>query len=310
MVVAVVALALVLFFARRRQDLARNQAIQRRIQTFVSSPVPKSQARRYQGPRGPQPGLPVVIKWDPLGNLGQWLAQAGINLAPLNFLALTMFIGLVVITALAALHFDAKTAVLCSLGSAALPTLYLFNKRKRRLATFSQQLPYILDLMHSAISAGHTLLRGVQMAAENSPEPMASELRLVVDQIRFGSNLSDALEKMLRRVPEESLGFLVAAVRVQAEVGSGISEILDRVTDTIRDRQRLQQEVQSLTAQARMSGIIVAALPFALLGLFALIRPEYVRPLFDDPRGKKMLETAIALDVVALGILRRMVRVD
>ena len=164
--------------------------------------------------------------------------------------------------------------------------------------------------MRSALSAGHTLLRGVQMAAENSPEPMATELRLVVDQIRLGSSLPDALENMFRRVPEESLGFLVAAVRVQAEVGSGISEILDRVTDTIRDRQRLQQEIKTLTAQARMSGMIVAALPFALLGLFALIRPEYIHPLFHDPMGKKMLETAIVLDVVALGIIRRMVRVD
>ena len=132
----------------------------------------------------------------------------------------------------------------------------------------------------------------------------------MVDQIRFGSNLPDALEKMFSRVPEESLGFLVAAVRVQAEVGSGISEILDRVTDTIRDRQRLQQEVKSLTAQARMSGMIVAALPFALLALFRSITAELRPSSVHDPLGIKMLETAIALDVVALLIIRRMVQVD
>ncbi|MGO9055990.1 MAG: type II secretion system F family protein [Candidatus Binataceae bacterium] len=310
MVILISTLALVLYFARQREELAREETLKRRIQTFVASQVPKPQAIWHPArSRAPQPGLPVVIRWDPLRNLDHWLAQGGIKMQPISFLALTMLIGLGV-TALAAVRFDARMAVLCGLGAAALPVLYLFNTRRRRLATFSQQLPYILDFMRSALAAGHTLLRGVQMAAENSPEPMSTELKLVVDQIRLGSNLPDALEKMFRRVPEESLGFLVAAVRVQAEVGSGIAEILDRVTNTIRERQRLQQEVKSLTAQARMSGMIVAALPFALLALFALIRPEYVHPLFNDPMGKKMLETAIVLDVVALGIIRRMVRID
>jgi tight adherence protein B len=164
--------------------------------------------------------------------------------------------------------------------------------------------------MRSALSAGNTLLRGVQMAAENAPEPIATELRSVVDQIQLGASLADALENMFRRVPEEGLGFLVAAVRVQAEVGSGISEILDRVTDTIRERQRLQQEIQTLTSQSRLSGMIVAALPFALLGIFALIRPAYIRPLFQNPLGIKMLEAAVGLDVFALAIIRHMVKVD
>src|SRR5215469_1881340 len=171
-------------------------------------------------------------------------------------------------------------------------------------------MPYVLDFLRSSLSAGHTLLRGVQMATENSPEPIATELRLVVDQISLGTSLADALDNMFRRVPEESLGFLVAAIRVQAEVGSSTSEILDRVTDTIRGRQRLQQEIKTLTAQSRMSGMIVAALPFLLLGFFTLIRPNYTYPLFHNPLGIKMLEAAIVLDGVALLVIRRMVRVD
>src|SRR5262249_30188324 len=118
------------------------------------------------------------------------------------------------------------------------------------------------------------------------------------------------LDSMFKRAPEESLGFLVAEVRVQAEVGSSISEILDRVTDSIRDRQRLQQELRTLTAQSRMSGLIVAAMPFLLLGFFTLVRPTYTYPLFHDPLGIKMLEAAIVLDGVALLVIRRMVQVD
>jgi tight adherence protein B len=307
MVVVIGSMALVFYLGHRRQELAREQTLDRRIQSLATPPQVQTQTRERV--RIAQPGPPVVIKWDPLRNLGLWLAQGGIKMTPINFVAMVLLIGMGV-TALSGLIFAPKVAVLCGVAPAMVPVVYLFTQRKQRLAVFSQQLPYILDFMRSALSAGHTLLRGVQMAAENAPEPIATELRSVVEQIRLGSSLADALENMFRRVPEESLGFLVAAVRVQAEVGSGISEILDRVTDTIRDRQRLQQEIRTLTSQSRMSGMIVAALPFALLGIFALIRPAYIEPLFTNPLGKKILETAVVLDLIALAIIRHMVRVD
>jgi len=304
------ALALVHYLGRQREEAGREEALNRRIQIFVPSPpAADAKAQMDRARARARPGRPMIITWDPLRDLQRWLAQAGLEMRPTRFLLamLAMELGG---TALSALWLDPKMAGLCGAGFATLPVVYLMFKRKGRLATFSQQLPYILDFLRSALSSGHTLLRGVQMAAENAPEPMATELRGVVDQIRLGTGLPDALENLYRRVPEESLGFLVAAVRVQAEVGSGISEILDRVTDTIRDRQRLQMEIKSLTAQARMSGMIVSGLPFALLALFTAIRPSYTYPLFHDPLGKKMLGAAIGLDLVSLLIIRRMVRVD
>jgi tight adherence protein B len=244
-----------------------------------------------------------------LRHVDRWLAQGGLAIPAAKFLAFVVLLAGVV-TGLTAIWVDPTIAGVYGLAAGALPVGYVFFERRQRLATFSQQLPYVLDFLRSSLSAGHTLLRGVQMATENSPEPIATELRLVVDQISLGTSLADALDNMFRRVPEESLGFLVAAIRVQAEVGSSISEILDRVTDTIRGRQRLQQEIKTLTAQSRMSGMIVAALPFLLLGFFTLIRPNYTYPLFHDPLGKKMLEAAIVLDAVSMLIIRRMCQVD
>jgi len=306
-IILIGSLGVILYLSRRRDESAREAALNRRIPALVT-PAP-AQAKRQGRGRMAQPGPPVVIKWDPLRNLGRWLAQGGMTMAPITFVAVMLLIG-VGATALVAMLFSGRIAILSGLVAAATPGFYLFRRRKKRMATFSQQLPYILDFMRSSLSAGNTLLRGVQMAAENAPEPIATELRLVVDQIQLGASLSDALENMFKRVPEESLGFLVSAVRVQAQVGSGISEILDRVTDTIRERQRLQQEIQTLTAQSRMSGNVVAGLPFALLGLFALIRPAYIQPLFQTPIGVKVLETAIGLDVFALAFIRHMVKID
>jgi tight adherence protein B len=96
---------------------------------------------------------------------------------------------------------------------------------------------------------------------------------------------------------------------VQAQVGSSLAEILDRIAEAIRSRQRLRQQIKTLTAQARMSGLVVGALPFFLLGLFTLMRPSYTALLFYDSLGNKMLEAAITMDLLALFIINRMVQV-
>jgi tight adherence protein B len=300
-------LALVFYLGHRREELVREQALARRIRTFTPMPLVTG-AEKLQ-PMRPRPAAGMVVTSRLLRNLDRWLAQGGMKIPAPRFLLLIVLMGAAT-TALTALWVDRALAALYGAAAGAIPVGYVYAERKRRLTIFSQQLPYVLDFLRSALSAGHTLVRGVQMANENSPEPMSTELRLVVDQIQLGSSLAEALDSMFRRVPEESLGFLVAAVRVQSEVGSSISEILDRITDSIRSRQRLQQEIKTLTAQARMSGMIVAALPFLLLGLFTLVRPNYTYPLFHNPLGKRMLEGAIALDAVAFIVIRRMMQVD
>jgi tight adherence protein B len=304
-------LALGLYMGRRREETGREQALDRRITTFIPSAAlplvagkPPAVRARSLLPFGSSDFTEDLLRY-----VDRWLGQGGMKIPAAKFLGLAALMsagaGL-----LAALWASPTMAVVYGAAAGALPIAYVHFQRKQRLATFSQQLPYVLDFLRSALSAGHTLMRGVQMACENAPEPIAGELRQVVDQIQLGNSLADALDSMLKRAPEESLAFLVAAVRVQAEVGSSISEILDRVTDTIRDRQKLQQEIMTLTAQTRMSGLIVAALPFLLLGFFTLIRPSYTYPLFHDRLGIKMLEAAIVLDVVSMLVIRRMVQVD
>lgn len=292
MVMVIGTLAVVFYLGHRREELARERALDRRVRPFVRSPMVVA-AEKLQPVRTRPAGAGAAATSSMLRSVDRWLAQGGMKIPAARFLTMAVLIGAAA-TALSALWVDRSMAVLYGLAVGALPAGYVHIERKRRLVVFSQQLPYVLDFLRSALSAGHTLLRGVQMATDNSPEPMATELGQVVDQIQLGSSLAEALDSMFRRVPEESLGFLVAAVRVQAEVGSSIAEILDRVTDSIRSRQRLQQEIRTLTAQARMSGMIVAALPFVLLGLFTLVRPNYTYPLFHNPLGIKMLQAAIA----------------
>jgi len=200
-------------------------------------------------------------------------------------------------------------ALLCGVAAATAPVLYARRRRTQRLKLLGEQLPYLIDLLRSALESGHTMLRALQMAGQNLPEPVSGELRLIVEQVQLGMTLPLALEAMYERAPVEELGFLVAAVRVQTDVGNSLAEIFQHVAEGMRNRQRAEHQLRALTAQSRASAVIVSLLPFIVLAAFSLINPDYSRPLFHNEYGQKMLETAIVLDIIAFFVMRRIARV-
>lgn len=201
-------------------------------------------------------------------------------------------------------------ALAAGLVMGALPALYQRRLRARQLKLFSEQLPYLIDLLKSALEAGHTMVRALAMATQNLPDPIAGEVRMMVEQVQLGMSMAEALEGMLRRVPVEELKFLVAAVRIQSEVGSSLAEILQHVSESVRARQRVEHQLRALTAQSRASAVIVALLPFLVLAVFTLINPQYAYPLLYHPMGVRLLQLAIGLDVAAFVVMRRLSRVD
>ncbi len=192
---------------------------------------------------------------------------------------------------------------------ASLPIIYVRLRRQRRLKAFAKQLPYALDLIKSSLEAGHTLLRGLQVVVSEFADPISTEFRSAIEQSRLGLPLPRALEEMLKRVPQDDLRLLVVAVRVQSEVGSSLAIILGRLSEIVRTRQRLQQQIKALTAQSRMSGMLVGFLPIVMLGAFSIIQPSYTDTLFYDPTGQKILEAACVLDVLAFLSIRKLLKV-
>ncbi len=203
--------------------------------------------------------------------------------------------------------------VLISIGiggaMASLPIIYIRVRRQRRLKAFAKQLPYALDLIKSSLEAGHTLLRGLQVVVSEFSEPISIEFRSAIEQSRLGLPLPRALEEMLKRVPQDDLRLLVVAVRVQSEVGSSLAIILGRLSEIVRTRQRLQQQIKALTAQSKMSGILVGFLPIVMLAAFSVIQPSYTNTLFFDPTGQKILEVAAVLDAMAFLSIRKLLKV-
>ena len=192
---------------------------------------------------------------------------------------------------------------------ASLPIIYIRIRRQRRLKAFAKQLPYALDLIKSSLEAGHTLLRGLQVVVAEFADPIGTEFRSAIEQSRLGLPLPRALEEMLKRVPQDDLRLLVVAVRVQSEVGSSLAIILGRLSEIVRTRQRLQQQIKALTAQSKMSGILVGFLPIVMLAAFSVIQPSYTDTLFFDPTGQKILEVAAVLDILAFLSIRKLLKV-
>jgi tight adherence protein B len=203
----------------------------------------------------------------------------------------------------------ALVSILCAICGGSVVPIYIKIRRGRRLTAFVRQLPFALDLLRSSIEAGHSLMRGLQVVVAEFSDPLSAEFRSVIEQSRLGLPLPRALEEMLKRVPERDLRLLVVAVKVQAEVGSSLAVILGRLSEIVRTRQRIQAQIKSLTAQSRMSGMVVAFLPAFILVAFSIIQPSYTETLFHDPAGQIILKGAIFLDVLAFITIRRLLRV-
>jgi tight adherence protein B len=247
-------------------------------------------------------------------NPGQWLeaniVQAGLYLS-LSEALLIMTLLFLCGEAIGYLLFDGGFFSLgLAAGLAALPLAYIEVCKKRRVKMFGVQLPFALDLMKSSLEAGHTLGRGLQVVVQEFKEPLGPEFRTALEQSRVGVPLPRALEEMLKRVPDQDLSLLVVAVKVQTQVGSSLAVIIGRLGEIVRTRQRLRLQIRALTAQARMGGMLVGLLPLVVMLIFHVIRPSYVDLLFHDPSGQKILKTAFGLDLTALLVIRRLLRID
>jgi tight adherence protein B len=306
-VAGLVLIVAALVFIRRSSLPGVTRSVMRRIARPDAQldDITKSDRRQLTG----QEFLTWLYRLNLLQKLEENLWQAGIyaRLADVLLVILLMFTA--GLFAGEALWGQELLSIALGAGLATLPILYIRVRRDRRLKAFAKQLPYALDLIKSSLEAGHTLLRGLQVVVSEFADPISTEFRSAIEQSRLGLPLPRALEEMLKRVPQDDLRLLVVAVRVQSEVGSSLAVIIGRLSEIVRTRQRLQQQIRALTAQSKMSGILVGFLPIVMLAAFSVIQPSYTNTLFFDPSGQKILEVACVLDVLAFLTIRKLLKV-
>ena len=191
-----------------------------------------------------------------------------------------------------------------------LPDLYVARRYQQRLRAFDGQLPDALTLMANALKSGYSFLQAADVVAREMPAPIADEFAWLVKETRVNIPLEDALANLLDRVPSPDLDLVVTAVLIQKQVGGNLAGVLERTAETIRERVRLQGQIRTLTAQGRLSGWIVGALPVALLVLLSAMNPAYLQPLLTTPVGWVLLGAGVVMEAAGVLVIRALIRVD
>ena len=303
-----VLVAFALWFVRRGGRPSITRTVMRRMSRpdpLVEGGITKTDSRRPTG----REFLSWFYRLNLLQKLEENLWQAGIYARISDVLLVILLMFTAGLFAGQAIWGRELISIAIGAAMGSLPILYIRVRRQRRLKAFAKQLPYALDLIKSSLEAGHTLLRGLQVVVAEFADPIGGEFRSAIEQSRLGLPLARALEEMLKRVPQEDLRLLVVGVRVQSEVGSSLAVIIGRLSEIVRTRQRLQQQIKALTAQSRMSGILVGFLPIVMLAAFSVIQPSYTDTLFYDPTGQKILKAAAVLDIMAFLTIRKLLKV-
>jgi tight adherence protein B len=207
------------------------------------------------------------------------------------------------------LHQPALIGALAGAGIGVLPLAYVRRRRRRRLAKLEQQLPDALDLLGRALRAGHAFGAGLQMIGEEMADPIASEFRMVHDEVKFGVALEQALANLSVRAPVTDLRYFIVAVLIQRESGGNLTEVLGNLSRLIRQRLKLFSHVRVLSAEGRMSAWLLSLLPFVIGGLMNIFNPEFMAPLWNDPLGATIVRGLLVSMTFGVLLLRKIIRI-
>jgi tight adherence protein B len=200
-------------------------------------------------------------------------------------------------------------ALPAGLLGALLPFSSVVRARGRRIRQVERQLPEAAEMISRALRAGHAFSTALQMAGDEMPEPLAAEFRIVVDEVKFGVTMQDALHNLAGRVPLPDFRYLVIAILVQREAGGNLTEILDSIARVIRARLHLRGEIRTLSAEGRMSAWVLAVLPFGVALAMQATNPAYVGALWQDPLGMRMVQGGLALMAAGIVWMRAIIRI-
>ncbi len=245
-----------------------------------------------------------------LGNVRRFLDQADSPLDASKFTVLCASLaGLGVAVAVLVPGVPIALAPVLALTLSVAPLMWIFLRRRRRLRAFGRQLPEALELISRALRAGHSLASGISLVATEMPEPIRKEFNRCYEAQNFGVPLDEALEDMTERVPNLDLRFFVTAVVLQRQTGGDLAEILDKIGTLIRERFKIWGQIQALTGEGRLSGLVLLALPPALFIVMYRLNPEYCMALFTDPLGHKMLAVAVVMQIIGALVIRKIISI-
>ncbi len=280
------------------------QAINRRLRMLASGADPKEvlrMLRRQQDPEGFE-RVPLVRDWPAL------VTQSGLRLRPGPAFVLMLIAVLVLFLVLSSqLRWPAALLLALTAGGG-LPVLLLRIRRGRRRAELARQLPDAIDLMVQSLRAGHPLNPAFQVIAREMPDPIGTELGIVADAITYGDELTTAVDALANRIGLEDFNYLAVAITIQHSTGGNLAGVLEALSHVIRDRFAMDRKIRALSAEGRITALVVSGVPFFLGGFLHLTTPSYYGDVVGDPLLLPLLAVGGLLALANALVLRRLVR--
>jgi tight adherence protein B len=310
-VFAVVVGAFWLFVQRPEQK--STQALRRRIRGELGDAdedagdalveLPKHERRKLEG-------LAETAGGGVLRYLAVQIERANMVMPPERLLAVAVAAGFVGALLLAWLSPLWIVTVPLGLAAGWLPVAVVRFRAERRVRKFEEQFPEAIELIARALRAGHALTTGLALVAEELPDPVGAEFRLVYDRQNFGMSMPDALRLFAQRVPLLDARFFVTAVLTQRESGGNLAEILDNLGDVIRQRFRVKRQIRVVTAHARLTGWVLTMIPVVIALGMTVVAPDHILTLVNDPLGSQMGLVALGLWVLGYVTIRKLTDVE
>jgi tight adherence protein B len=229
----------------------------------------------------------------PLINLNQLMVQSGLTLGWGKLAFIAVFTGFAVFGGMLAFHWQMKYALPAGLvASVLLPFLGLKLLRRRRIKNFSAQFPDAIDIIVRSLRAGHPVPIAISTVARETPDPVGSEFGIVSDEITYGADLETAIRDLFFRVGSEDLPLFVTAVAIQTSTGGNLAEILENLSDVIRQRFKMRRKIRALAAEGRASALILSSLPLAIFAGIQFLVPEFYASVWHESLTKICLTIA------------------
>ena len=241
--------------------------------------------------------------------LDRWLVQSGLTWSVGKFLAYTVLPPLMVALVSRVFYMPLLVLLAAMAVAGCLAWLKVNHAKAKRLKKIEQQLPEATDMISRSLRAGHSFSTALGIVGDELPQPLGGEFRTTFDEINFGVPLNDALSGLANRVPISDLRYFVVAVLIQRESGGNLSEILTNIGQLIRARLALLGKIRVLSGEGRLSAWILGALPFVVALLVNIMNPDFMRVLWTDPTGLKLVGAAAVSMVVGVIWMRKVIRI-
>ncbi|MFD1735262.1 type II secretion system F family protein [Bacillus salitolerans] len=190
------------------------------------------------------------------------------------------------------------------------PKMYLKRLQKKRIVAFNESLADMITTVVGSLRAGFSFPQALKTVVEEAHSPIKEEMETVLREMQYGSSIDEALHALKERMPSEDLDLMIQAIVIQRQVGGNLATVLDKIVETIRDRTKIQRQIVTLTAQGRLSGIVIGLLPIILACILYLIEPNYIGTLFTNPIGLIMLGAGLVSGTIGFICIKKLTTIE